>query len=153
MLPCGSARTISRMQMLIDRFLRASHPENPGTIVVRCTVAATMFIHGVYRVAAGTVGGFGGFLESAGLPAGVAVAWILTVVEIVGALSLLARVAVMPLSVWFIVQLATGVFLVHWSRGWFVVGGGTGGMEYSVVLIACFVSLVLSEEHSRSTHQ
>ncbi|MBK6316013.1 MAG: DoxX family protein [Blastocatellia bacterium] len=141
------------MQMLIDRFLRASHPENPGTIVVRCTVAASMFIHGGYRVAAGTVGGFGGFLESAGLPAGLAVAWILTAVEIVGALSLLARVAVVPLSMWFIVQLATGVFLVHWSQGWFVVGGGTGGMEYSVVLIACFVSLVLSDEHSRSTHQ
>ena len=104
-------------------------------------------------MAAGTVGGFGGFLESAGLPAGLAVAWILTAVEIAGALSLLARVAVVPLSMWFIVQLATGVFLVHWSRGWFVVGGGTGGMEYSVVLIACFVSLILADVHARSAHQ
>ena len=30
-----------------------------------------------------------------------------------------------------------GIVLVHWPAGWFVVGLGRNGMEYSVLLIAC----------------
>ena len=49
----------------------------------------------------------------------------------------------------FIVQLAAGIWLVHAPNGWFVVGGGRNGVEYSVCLIAGFVALVLSERARR----
>lgn len=120
-------------------------------LVVRCAVAAIMFIHGTYRTAVGGVTGFGGFFESLGVPAGVALAWLLTIAEIVGALILACRIAVVPIALWFAVELATGVVLVHWARGWFVVGGGTGGMEFSMLLIACFIALVAAEMYAGRT--
>jgi putative oxidoreductase len=30
-----------------------------------------------------------------------------------------------------------GIWLVHAPLGWFVVGASTGGMEFSVTLVAC----------------
>lgn len=34
-----------------------------------------------------------------------------------------------------------GLVLVHWPAGWFVVGLGRNGMEYSVPLIACLLGI------------
>jgi putative oxidoreductase len=42
---------------------------------------------------------------------------------------------------YFAVQLAMGILLVHRPEGWFVVGRGRNGMEYSVLLIAVFLAL------------
>jgi len=36
---------------------------------------------------------------------------------------------------------AADLVLVHWPAGWFVVGLGRNGMEYSVLLIACLALL------------
>ena len=49
----------------------------------------------------------------------------------------------------FVAQLAFGIELVHAPDGWFVVGGGRNGMEFSVLLIAVFAAVAWS--HSRST--
>ncbi|HKJ16853.1 MAG TPA: hypothetical protein VJ984_05875 [Xanthomonadales bacterium] len=35
---------------------------------------------------------------------------------------------------------AVGIVLVHAPEGWFVVGLGRNGMEYSVLLIVCLLS-------------
>ena len=51
---------------------------------------------------------------------------------------------VTPLCSWFAVQLAVDIALVHFPEGWFVVGAGRNGMEYSVLLIiACVVIALL----------
>ncbi|WP_295793028.1 hypothetical protein [Mucilaginibacter sp.] len=42
------------------------------------------------------------------------------------------------------VVLVVGIFLDHMHDGWFVVGGGRNGMEYSVVLIACLFAVLWS---------
>lgn len=118
----------------------APGPETKALHLVRIAAAATMVIHGVARVAGKGVTPFGGFLSQQGLPFGVAIAWVLTVVEIVGGLVLLAGLARRPLSLWFAAQLAVGIVMVHGSQGWFVVGAGRNGAEYSVVLIACFLA-------------
>lgn len=36
-----------------------------------------------------------------------------------------------------------GIVLVHAPHGWFVVGAGRNGMEYSVLLIVCLLLLAL----------
>ena len=41
-----------------------------------------------------------------------------------------------PLCLWFAAELTVGIVMVHAHAGWFVVGGGSGGMEFSVLLIA-----------------
>jgi len=50
----------------------------------------------------------------------------------------------------FIVELTMGIILVHFPEGWFVVGAGRNGMEYSVLLIVCFVSVFFSTDKNKS---
>lgn len=116
-------------------------PDNgfhPAIHVLRASVAGVMIIHGVARAWAGAVAPFGGAFESWGFPFGLALAWTVTIVEIVGGLALAAGRAVVPLCIWFGVQLAAGIALVHAKSGWFVVGLGRNGVEFSVLLIVCF---------------
>jgi putative oxidoreductase len=104
--------------------------------VLRVVVAILLFIHGSYRLVSGGVAGFGGFLAGVGLPLGPAIAWAITIGEIVGTVALAAGVFARPLALWFAAELTMGIVLVHAPEGWFVVGGGRNGVEYSVLLIA-----------------
>lgn len=115
-----------------------------GVVFLRVAVAAMMVIHGVTRLRNGTVGEFGEFLTQNHIPTGAAFAWVLTGMEIVGGLTLAAGFLVVWLCAWFAVQLVVGIVLVHYKQGWFVVGAGTGGMEYSVLLIAGFLAVALT---------
>ena len=109
-----------------------------------------LFIHGVYRIVAGGVTPFGGFLDSVGLPFGLAIAWVLTIAEVVGAPLLAFGVWTRVIALWFIAELIAGIILVHGREGWFVVGGGRNGVEYSVALILALASIALSEQRHRS---
>jgi putative oxidoreductase len=120
-----------------------------GITIVRVAAAAMMIIHGTYRVFDGGVSGFGQYLGSQGLPAGVALAWLMTVVEIAGGLLLVAGRFIRPLCVWFSLELLAGIALVHFREGWFVVGGGRNGFEYSTLLIVCFAAVALDPSASR----
>jgi putative oxidoreductase len=106
--------------------------------ILRCGVAVFLFIHGTSRVYTNGVAPFGDFLVSQGLPAGHAAAYMITFVEIAGTVALMLNYLVLPLCVWFVAELLTGILMVHIHSGWFVVGGGNNGAEYSVLLILCF---------------
>jgi putative oxidoreductase len=113
---------------------------------LRIVVAVLMFIHGVARVVAGGVDPFGAWLSSIGFPLGRPLAWLITIIEIMGTPALAAGILVRPLSVYFAAQLAMGILLVHRPEGWFVVGLGRNGMEYSVLLIAVFLALAWASD-------
>jgi len=109
---------------------------------LRLLVAALMVTHGAYRaLTPGFVGGFGGFLTEQGLPAGTALATAITAWEILGGITLAAGRLVRPVALGFALELAAGIALVHVHDGWFVVGGGRNGMEFSVLLIGCFLAI------------
>lgn len=116
-----------------------------GVTVLRVAVASVFVIHGITRTMLGGVGQFGGFIESWGFPAGVAIAWAITVTEILGGLSLAAGYGVRILAAWFVVQIAAGIVMVHAPNGWFVVGAGRNGVEYSVLIIASLLAVALTE--------
>jgi putative oxidoreductase len=116
-----------------------------GVTILRAAVALVFVIHGVARTLLGGVGGFGAFLSGSGLPAGPAIAWVITVVEIVGGLALAAGLAVRPLVLWFGVQIAAGILMVHGKAGWFVVGAGRNGAEYSVLILACLLVVAMTD--------
>jgi putative oxidoreductase len=118
---------------------------DPGIVLLRLTLAAMLVIHGVYRISAGGVAPFGEFLGSRGFPAGAAIAWAISLFEVAGGALLAAGVFVVPISALFVLELLAGIWLVHAPNGWFVVGGGRNGVEYSVTLICGFVALVVSE--------
>lgn len=53
-------------------------------VAVRLIVSALIFTHGMFRLLSGGVAGFGGFLDSQHFPAGLAIAWWITLAEIIG---------------------------------------------------------------------
>ncbi len=114
-----------------------------ASVLLRATLGLLLTTHGVYRIFDGGVTGFGGFLGSEHIPFGVAVAWLITIVEVVGGPALILGVLVRPLCAWFALQLFAGIILVHARDGWFVVGGGRNGMEYSVLLIVALIATAL----------
>jgi putative oxidoreductase len=111
--------------------------------IVRVAAACTMIIHGITRLSLGTVSGFDGWLTSLGFPP--YTAWALTFFEILGGLTLIwGKKWVPAICIVFSIQLIIGIVLVHFSEGWFVVGAGRNGMEYSVLLIVCFASTAIA---------
>ncbi|MDZ3832213.1 MAG: DoxX family protein [Sphingopyxis sp.] len=108
---------------------------------LRIVVALLILIHGVYRLLAGGVAPFGMWLESQGFPAGYILAMAVTLVEWVGPILILLRHYVAIAALVHIVILSLGLVLVHLPSGWFVVGAGRNGVEYSVLLIAGLAGL------------
>ena len=69
--------------------------------------------------------------------------------EIAGSALLLAGRFVAWVATGFLLILIGGIVLVHAPEGWFVVGGGRNGVEYSVLLIACLAAVLLDARRSR----
>lgn len=137
-------RNEESVPIAVEHLSEQSTTEDAGIKVLRYTLAILLGIHGVTRVVIGGVNGFGEFLLSQGIPAGVAIAWAITIFELLGSVALLIRRWVLPVAALFIVELAVGIKMVHLQEGWFVVGAGRNGMEYSVLLILGLVSVLVS---------
>lgn len=103
----------------------------------RIIVSALLAAHGWARLLAGGVAPFGEFLEAQGFPLGLQIAWAITLLEIVGTILVIfgSRYTSILCAVFAAIYTA-GIVLVHASEGWFVVGLGRNGMEYSVLLIS-----------------
>jgi len=98
--------------------------------LLRAGTAAVIISHGVARWWLGIVDDFGVYLGTQGFPAGQALAWTITIVEIVAGSLLAAGLLVRPICAWFAFQLLAGIYLIHGRVGWFVVGAGRNGAEF-----------------------
>lgn len=109
-------------------------------LLLRLLLAGLIAAHGWARWISGGVVPFGGWLDGLGFPLGFWIAAGITVFEILGTplLALGRWVSLLCLTYCFIYLM--GIVLVHWPAGWFVVGLGRNGMEYSVLLIACLAA-------------
>ena len=107
--------------------------------LLRIMLSICMMAHGTQRLYFNTVAGFGGFLNSKGFLLGVPIAWGITLFELIAGLALLLNYFTKWISLVWALQLLMGIILVHAQNGWFVVGPSTGGVEYSVVLIAALL--------------
>jgi len=121
----------------------AADPNARALGVVRIAVAILLGIHGHYRCFTGGAWPFGEYLSASGFPAGTAVAWAITIFEMVASWSLLFGRFVLPACAGFAVILVSGIVMVHGASGWFVVGGGRNGVEFSVLLLACLGAIAL----------
>ncbi|NUM81773.1 DoxX family protein [bacterium] len=119
---------------------------SPSLAMLRIGVSSIFIIHSIARMYLGTVGGFGEFLNGHGFPAGTILAWFITIAELIGGVALAANLYVMPLSIYFVFQMAMGIILVHRHFGWFVVGASNGGMEYSVLIIVVLLTILFTHK-------
>jgi putative oxidoreductase len=110
---------------------------------VRIATALLIFIHGAYRAWHWdpNVTGFGEWLGTQGFPAGFYWAAGVTIYELIAPWFIIARRFVTFACLGHIGIIALGAVLVHYPDGWFVVGAGRNGMEYSVLLLACLVAV------------
>lgn len=118
-------------------------------VALRIGVATLLFIHGAYRIYDNGPPGFGEWLGSQGLPFGLAIAWTVTIMEVVGTVVMALGKFVPYLAVYFSAVLTAGIILVHGKEGWFVVGGGRNGMEYSVLLILALLVTAYADRDVR----
>lgn len=107
--------------------------------IFRIGLALLMIAHGAMRIYQGTVSNFGDFLTSQGFPIGEVIAWGITCFELIGGLTLLINRYRKVICGLFALQLIMGIILVHAQFGWFVVGHGSNGVEYSFLLVIGFL--------------
>lgn len=108
-------------------------------VLLRIALALLIAIHGWTRLLAGGVVPFGHWLDGQGLPFGFALAAAVTALEILGTPLLASGRLLLALVPAYVLVYLAGIALVHAPAGWFVVGPGRNGMEYSVLLVACLL--------------
>ena len=119
---------------------------NP-TFIIRFAAAGNLLIHGTYRLVTGGAFLFNEYLSSLGFPPYFAFA--ITFFEIIASILIIFNKWVTLLSIVFILELISGIIMVHGREGWFVVGAGRNGMEYSVLLILCFAFLAVEHRQKK----
>jgi len=112
--------------------------------VLRYTLALVFLSHTLTRMVADRVTPFGKAFDAWGWPFGIYWAWGVTAWELVGGILLLLGWKTRLVTLVFVVQMVFGIYLVHLKHGWFVVGHGFNGMEYSVTLIAALLATALT---------
>jgi putative oxidoreductase len=110
-------------------------------LILRIVVGGIFFSHGIARLYYMSIPDFAEFLNSKGLLIGTVLAWAITIGEIVFgtmlAIGYKARIAI----VFNALVVLGGIILIHYHNGWFVVGHGSNGMEFSLLLLAVLVYL------------
>lgn len=119
----------------------SSHKAERALDILRVTVALLILIHGAFRLIAGGVAPFGVWLETQGFPFGYGWALAVTLFELIGPALMLTRRWTSFAALGHAAILTLGMVLVHLPFGWFVVGGGRNGMEYSVILIVSLLTI------------
>ncbi len=115
--------------------------------ILRVILSLIFISHGLARLYYQSIDDFGGFLSSKGLPFGLVLAWSITIGEIVSGTLLGFGKFVRYCIVFHALVILVGIFMVHLPNGWFVVGHGSGGIEYSLLILG--VLFYLFSSHKR----
>ncbi|MBB5619449.1 putative oxidoreductase [Pedobacter cryoconitis] len=113
--------------------------------LIRLAVAVIFLTHSLHGVFNQTVNAFGeSYLNAVGFaPFGVIIAWAMISFEIVGSVLLIFGKFLRFIIPAFCLILITGIVLVHYPDGWFVVGPGRNGVEFSFVLLVSLIAIAL----------
>jgi len=108
-----------------------------GPDILRLAVCAILFTHGSYRILSGEAPGLGGVLREEGVPTPLLFGWLVCIAETLGTTLLALRILVLPITLILSTIYFTGIMMFHRHSGFFVVGPGHDGWEYSALLITC----------------
>jgi putative oxidoreductase len=115
-----------------------------NTFILRLGVAIILLTHSLHGIFNNDVTNFGKlFLDQIGFaPFGVFIAWFVILSQVVGSMLLILNQFVKWISILFILILLNGIIFVHFQEGWYVVGAGRNGMEFSILLILNLLSIL-----------
>lgn len=122
-----------------------------NTSLLRLAVSIILLIHGLGGMFNNGVNDFGNyFLAPAGFGAlGVPLAWAIKLSHVAAAICLLTEKFIKPACIITIIILISGIIMVHWKEGWFVVGGGRNGIEFNFLLIFVLLTILLFPSQQR----
>lgn len=120
---------------------RGLNPEL-GLAILRVVLGVIFIAHGYPKIAGG-VAGTGEFFGQLGIPLAGFFAWVVTLLEVFGGVALVIGFLVTPVSLLLSFHMLVGIVLVHAPNGFYVIGPGQGGIEFSLILIAGLLTLVL----------
>ncbi len=115
-----------------------------NTLILRIAVAITLLAHSIPVMLNNGVNDFGNlYLNQIGFaPFGIFIAWSIKLSHVVCAMLLVLDKFVKPAAFVTIFILIAGIFMIHFKEGWFVVGLGRNGVEFSFLLICVLLSIV-----------
>jgi len=111
-----------------------------GIALLRIVVGLTFFMHGLQKFQNG-IDGVGGFFGSLGIPAPGFFALVVSLLEVVGGLALIAGLLTRFFGVLLAVDVVVALLLVHRPNGFFA---GDGGIELVLLLAASGLALALT---------
>lgn len=135
--------------MVILNMNHMQKPNNRFLIVLhsfRVILSLLLIIHGMVRLFIGGAPHFGAYLTGEGIPGGTFIAYALTFFEIIGGCLLALRVFSRWIIPVFLIEIIMGLVMVHGKEGWFVVGYGRNGSEYSVLILVSLILIWFSED-------
>lgn len=115
-----------------------------NTFLLRLAVAVILLMHSIPGMFNNGINDFGNFYlnETGFAPLGVPIAWAIKLSHVAAAVCLLLNKYVKPAAIITIFILITGIIMVHFKEGWFVVGGGRNGVEFNFLLIIVLLTLI-----------
>lgn len=114
-----------------------------GLALVRIGVALIILMHPIHGfLHPDGLPNFGAFLENIGYPHGTALAWFVISLQAVCSVALIVNRAVIPACIGHIVVICFGLVHVHYQYGWYVVGPGSGGMEWGFILLSSLLGVL-----------
>lgn len=104
-------------------------------------------MHSVISIVSGDVTHFGRhYLDTIGFsPVGLYLAWVVKLTHLISVPLLWTDRYIKPVAICNIFIFILGIYYIHWENGWFVVGGGTNGIEFNILLIFSFLNLIFPE--------
>lgn len=112
-----------------------------GLAILRVVVGVIFIAHGAPKLFGG-MEGTAGFFGSIGIPLPLVAAWGVALLEFAGGLALVGGLLVTPVSLLLAIHMLAGIILVHAPNGFYVIGPGSGGIEFNLLLLASLLMLV-----------
>lgn len=112
-----------------------------GLAILRIVLGVIFVAHGLPKLTGG-VAETAGYFGALGIPAPMVAAWFIALLETLGGLMLVVGFFVTPVALLLAAHMLTGIILVHAANGFYVIGLGSNGIEFNLILAAGLLAMV-----------
>ncbi|MBL7748458.1 MAG: DoxX family protein [Chitinophagaceae bacterium] len=115
-----------------------------STFLLRAAAAIILLMHSIPGMFNNGINDFGRYyLNEVGFaPVGIPLAWAIKLSHVAAAICLLLNKFLRWAAIITIFILITGIIMVHYKEGWYVVGGGRNGIEFNFLFIVVLITIM-----------